>query len=61
MLRFHWDMAPFDEGGNYFVLYALRVTGRDGRPPLDGQAVTNASVDFAQTGGAPTVTMGMNA
>jgi SecD/SecF fusion protein len=60
-VRFAWDMAPFDEGENYFMLYALRVTGRDGRPPLDGSAVTNASVDFAQTGGAPTVTMGMNA
>jgi len=59
-VRFHWDMSSFDDGGNYFVLYSLRMTGRDGRPPLDGSAVTNASVDFAQTGGAPTVTMGMN-
>lgn len=59
-VSFHWDMAPFDEGGNYFVLYSLRQTGRDGRPPLDGSAVTSANVDFAQTGGAPTVTMGMN-
>ncbi len=60
-VRFHWDMAPYDEAENYFVLYALKITGRDGRPPLEGGAVTNASVDFAQTGGAPTVTMGMNA
>ncbi len=59
-VRFHWDMAPYDEAENYFVLYSLRITGRDGRPPLEGGAVTNASVDFAQTGGAPTVTMGMN-
>ena len=59
-VRFHWDMAPYDEAENYFVLYSLRITGRDGRPPLEGGAVTSASVDFAQTGGAPTVTMGMN-
>ncbi len=59
-VRFHWDMAPYDEAENYFVLYSLRITGRDGRPPLEGGAVTTASVDFAQTGGAPTVTMGMN-
>ncbi len=59
-VRFHWDMAPYDKAGNYFVLYSLKITGRDGRPPLEGGAVTNASVDFAQTGGAPTVTMGMN-
>ncbi len=60
-VRFHWDMAPYDEAENYFILYSLRITGRDGRPPLEGGAVTSASVDFAQTGGAPTVTMGMNA
>ena len=59
-VRFHWDMAPYDEAENYFVLYSIRITGRDGRAPLEGGAVTNASVDFAQTGGAPTVTMGMN-
>jgi SecD/SecF fusion protein len=59
-VRFHWDMAPYDEAENYFILYSLRITGRDGRPPLEGGAVTSASVDFAQTGGAPTVTMGMN-
>ena len=59
-VRFHWDMAPYDEAENYFVLYSLRISGRDGRPPLEGGSVTNASVDFAQTGGAPTVTMGMN-
>ena len=59
-VRFHWDMAPYDEAENYFILYSLKLTGRDGRPPLEGGAVTSASVDFAQTGGAPTVTMGMN-
>ena len=59
-VKFSWDMAAFDEGENYYVLYSLRITGRDGRPPLDGSAVTSSNVDFAQTGGAPTVTMGMN-
>jgi SecD/SecF fusion protein len=59
-VRFNWDMAPYDEAENYFVLYSIKITGRDGRAPLEGGAVTNASVDFAQTGGAPTVTMGMN-
>ncbi len=60
-IRFLWSMTPFDEAGNYYVLYALRITGRDGRPILDGSVVTNASVDFSQTGGNATVTMGMNA
>ena len=59
-IRFLWDMAPFDDAENYFVLYAIRVTGRDGRPPLDGEVVTNAAVDFDQRTGSATVTMGMN-
>jgi SecD/SecF fusion protein len=59
-IRFLWDMAPFDDAENYFVLYAIRVTGRDGRPPLDGESVTNAAVDFDQASGSATVTMGMN-
>lgn len=59
-IRFVWDMNAFDESENYIVLYALKITGRDGRPPLDGEVVTNASVDFDQRGGAATVTMGMN-
>jgi SecD/SecF fusion protein len=59
-VRFVWDMATFDEGDNYYVLYSLKVTGREGGAILGGEVVTSASVDFAQTGGAATVTMGMN-
>ncbi len=60
-IRFRWDMKPFDETGNYFVLYALKVTGRDGRPPLTGEVVTNSAVDFDQNSSTATVVMGMNA
>jgi SecD/SecF fusion protein len=59
-IRFRWDMKPFDESGNYFVLYALKVTGRDGRPPLTGEVVTNSAVDFDQRTSTATVVMGMN-
>jgi SecD/SecF fusion protein len=59
-VRFAWDMASFDDAGNYFVLYTLKVTGREGGAILDGDVVTQANVDFAPTGGTPTVTMGMN-
>ncbi len=59
-VKFAWHAFPFDEAGNYFWLHALKVTGRDGRPPLDGDVVTNASVDFAQAGGSAQVVMGMN-
>jgi len=60
-VKFAWHAYPFDEGGNYFWLHVLKVTGRDGRPPLDGDVVTDASVDFSQTkGGSAEVVMSMN-
>jgi SecD/SecF fusion protein len=60
-VKFNWDMKPFDEAGSYYVLYALKVTGRDGRPPLTGEVVTNSTVDFDQNRSTATVVMGMNA
>jgi SecD/SecF fusion protein len=60
-VKFNWDMNPFDEAESYYVLYALKVTGRDGRPPLTGEVVTNSSVDFDQNRSTATVVMGMNA
>jgi len=60
-IMFRWAMKPFDESGNYYVLYALKVTGRDGRPPLTGEVVTNSAVDFDQRTSTATVVMGMNA
>jgi SecD/SecF fusion protein len=60
-IKFRWDMKPFDEAETYYVLYALKVTGRDGRPPLTGEVVTNSSVDFDQNRSTATVVMGMNA
>jgi SecD/SecF fusion protein len=59
-IRFRWAMKSFDESGSYYVLYALKVTGRDGRPPLTGEVVTNSSVDFDQNTSTATVVMGMN-
>jgi SecD/SecF fusion protein len=59
-IKFLWDMKPFDESESYYVLYALKVTGRDGRPPLGGEVVNNSAVDFDQTSGTATVVMGMN-
>jgi SecD/SecF fusion protein len=59
-VKFKWAMKPFDESGNYYVLFALKVTGRDGRPPLTGEVVTNSAVDFDQRTSTATVVMGMN-
>ena len=60
-VKFRWDMKPFDEAESYYTLYALKVTGRDGRPPLTGEVVTNSAVDFDQNRSTATVVMGMNA
>ena len=50
-----------DPSGVIFDLVAIKSTSRDGKAPLDGGAVTDASVSYDNTGGAPGVSMTMNA
>jgi SecD/SecF fusion protein len=52
---------PSDASGTIFDLVAIKSTSRDGKAPLDGAAVTDASVSYGNTGGAPGVSMTMNA
>ncbi len=59
-MMFRWSAKPVDEAGNYFRLVALKVTSRDGRPPLDGDVITDARQDFDQLGARPEVAMSMN-
>ncbi len=47
---FRWTAKPISESSNYFRLIALKVTTRDGQPPLDGDAITDARQDFDQFG-----------
>ena len=51
--------------GNIYALVAIKSTSRDGKAPLDGGSVTDARVDFnggrQGNGGAPSVSMTMNA
>ena len=56
-------MKPSDQipGGNYFELVAIRNTSRDGKAPLDGDAVTEARVQYGDGGARPEVSMSMNA
>jgi SecD/SecF fusion protein len=62
-VKFLWGVKPprFDATGSFFELHAIRVTSRDGRPPLDGDVVTDARVEFGQTQATAEVTMAMNA
>ena len=48
-------------GDNTFELVAIKATSRDGKAPLDGGAVTDAHVQYGNTGGNPEVSMSMNA
>ncbi|NLO01396.1 MAG: protein translocase subunit SecDF [Bacteroidales bacterium] len=57
---FKWTANAIDDAGNYFRLIALKVTTRDGRPPLSGEVITDARQDFDQFGSNPEVSMTMN-
>ena len=59
-LIFRWGALPVDEGGNYFRLFSLKVTTRDGKPPLTGDVITDARQDFDQFGTNPEVAFSMN-
>jgi len=48
-------------GENTFELVAIKSTSRDGKATLDGGVVTDARVQYGNTGGNPEVSMSMNA
>ena len=62
-MKFKWHVKPFkyDESDSYYELHAIKVTGRDGKAPLDGDVVTDARSEFDQNSGSAEVSMGMNA
>ena len=47
------------EGSDWYELYAIRVTERNGRAPLEGDVITDAKDEFNQHG-RPCVSMQMN-
>ena len=47
------------EGSDWYELYAIRVTERNGRAPLEGDVITDAKDEFDQHG-RPCVSMQMN-
>ncbi len=65
-IRFLWGVKPFkdtqtNKETDLFELHAIKETGRDGRPPLGGEVITNAHADFNQRGGSSAeVSMSMN-
>lgn len=60
-LKLMWGVKPVDDAGIIFELIAIRSTTRDGKAPLDGGVITDASRAFGSTSGQPEVDMVMNA
>jgi len=60
-LRLKWGVKGMGEGSsaNIYELYAIKVTERNGRAPLEGDVVTDASDSYDQRG-MPCVSMKMN-
>ncbi len=62
-LSLKWGVKAIDEKEQFFELYAIKVTNRDGTPALGGDVVTDANADFVQQAGRSEqqVSMAMNA
>ena len=48
-LALKWGVKAIDDKEQFFELYALKVTNRDGSPALGGDVVTDANADFYAT------------
>jgi len=65
-VRFYWGFKPpksMEKNGiksTVLELYVIHVTSRDGEPPLDGEAISDASRQYSQNGRVE-VDMSMNA
>ncbi|WP_298550687.1 protein translocase subunit SecDF [uncultured Parabacteroides sp.] len=62
-LSLKWGVKAIDDKEQYFYLYAIKMTNRDGTPALGGDVVTDANADFVQQAGRSEqqVSMTMNA
>ncbi|HEY5471215.1 MAG TPA: protein translocase subunit SecDF [Bacteroidales bacterium] len=61
-LKMMWSQNPYkyDPTKTIFELHAVKVTTRDGRPPLDGSVITSARTSSGVTGSEVKVDMSMN-
>jgi len=62
-LRFYWSQNPhkYDPSNSLYELHAIKITTRDGRPPLGGEVITSARPTSGVTGGEVKVDFNMNA
>jgi SecD/SecF fusion protein len=61
-LKFLWSQNPYkyDPTKTMYELHAIKITTRDGRPPLDGGVITSARTSSGVTGAEVKVDMSMN-
>ncbi len=61
-LRFYWGVKPIDteDPARVHRLIAIKVTSRDGIPPLDGSAIKDATANYGQFSSSAEVTMKMH-
>jgi len=62
-VKFLWSQNPYkyDPTGTLYELHAIKVTTRDGRPPLGGDVITGARPSSGVTGSEVNVDFSMNA
>lgn len=59
-LKLLWAVKPPTKESSALELVAIKITSRDGTPPLDGAAISDARQDFGQFTSSPEITMNMN-
>ena len=58
-LKLAWGVKAIDNKEQYYELYALKVTNKNGQAAMTGEAVSNSTADFDNYGN-PSVSMTMN-
>ena len=59
-LKFFWSVQPYAGSAELYQLFAIKITTRDGRAPLEGDVVTDARQEFGQSQASAEVSMSMN-
>ncbi|MCT4614646.1 MAG: protein translocase subunit SecDF [Marinifilaceae bacterium] len=59
-MKFFWGVKAIDKAENFFELYAIKVTSRNGQAPLDGDVITTARAEMDERTASQEVTMSMN-
>ncbi|WP_418992212.1 protein translocase subunit SecDF [Alistipes sp.] len=60
-IDFKWGVKGDDKIEGRYYLYAIRITTPDGKAPLDGSVVTEATERYSERGATAEVEMAMNA